>query len=120
MKNNTKVAYEKPSLKFVSLRNEESVANTCWGHHSSGKVLFCDTPGTGYVSFQIKNGSCTLDLINVTYYVNKSDSGTPVASGSDKYNELDNILRKTGGESGNPYKGEGTTVIPGDPLPSWS
>lgn len=60
--------YEKPELKFVALRNEENVANTCWGHHGSGTRLYCDLEGEGWASFQIGGKSCELNLINVLYH----------------------------------------------------
>ena len=31
--------YEKPAMKFISLRSEEAVANTCWGYHRYTAVL---------------------------------------------------------------------------------
>lgn len=104
--------YEKPKMKFVSLRNEEAVANTCWGYHGKSTVLYCDIPGEGYCSFQIGGSSCTLNLINITYYDgnNKASQAT-----SQQIAELEKILRASGGESGNPYSGEGTTVIPDHP-----
>ncbi len=118
--NDVKV-YEKPTLKFVSMRNEDSVANTCWGYHKKGTTLYYDSEGPGWMSFQIQDGSCTLNLINVKYYKNSDDKkGESIPSGSAKYKELDAILRATGGESGNPYAGEGTTIVPGKPDPSWS
>ncbi len=111
-----RIRYEKPAMKFVNLRNEKSVANTCWGHHSSQKRLYYDSPGTGWMSFQIQKGSCTLSLINITYHANNSSSSAPT---SDQVNQLDKALRESGGESGNPYKGEGTVVFE-DPGSNWS
>ena len=35
----TMTKYEKPALKFVELRNEEAVANTCWGYHGTDTKL---------------------------------------------------------------------------------
>ena len=119
--------YEKPELKFVSLRNEDAVANTCWGYHGTTTKLFCDISDKGFVSFQIAAGSCTLNLINVMYYgtdtngdgsITKED--TPIEATESQIQELDNILRNSGGESGNPFKGEGDIVIPVTPDPSWS
>lgn len=104
--------YEKPALKFVSVRNEEAVANTCWGYGGTDTKLYCDIPGEGYVSFQIGNKKCSLDIINVTYY-DGNGIGTPASS--EQIAALDKILRQSGGESGNPYSGEGSTVIPGTP-----
>lgn len=104
--------YEKPAMKFVSLRSEEAVANTCWGYHGTGTLLYCDIPGEGYCSFQIGGGSCTLNLVNVIYY-DSEQKASPATS--EQLAILDSILRNSGGESGNPYKGEGSTVIPDHP-----
>ena len=119
--------YKKPELKFVSLRNEESVANTCWGHHGTDTNLFCDISGKGFVSFQIAAGSCSLNLINVQYYGEDTNgdgkittNDTPVKATAEQIAELDQRLRESGGDSGNPFKGEGDIVIPGTPDPSWS
>lgn len=32
--------YEKPKMKFVSLRNKKEVANTCWGGHGNQMTWF--------------------------------------------------------------------------------
>lgn len=104
--------YEKPAMKFISLRSEEAVANTCWGYHGTETLLYCDIPGEGYCSFQIGGGSCTLNLVNVTYYDSEKN---PTPATSEQLAILDSILKKSGGESGNPYKGEGSTVIPDHP-----
>lgn len=116
--------YEKPELKFVSLRNEETVAATCWGHHGSDTVLYCDIPGEGYCSFQIGGGSCTLNLINVWYYSDQNGDGEITSdehelANDDQVAALEAVLKAAGGESGNPFKGEGSTVVE-KPDPSWS
>lgn len=108
--------YEKPTLKFVSLRNENAVADTCWGYHGSGKVLYCDIPGEGYCSFQIGGGSCDLNLINVMYY---DSEGISSAATSEQIAALTAAINK-GGNNGQPYKGMGSIVIPDAPHPSWS
>lgn len=119
-------SYEKPKMKFVFLRNEEAVANTCWGHHSSGKTLYCDLPGTGFASFQIANGSCSLNLIHVMYYGQDTDqdgsitsNDTPVPANEAQIAQLKSILEQAGGNSGNPFNGEGT-IVTEKPQPSWS
>ena len=104
--------YEKPKMKFVSLRNEEAIANTCWGYHGTDTVLYCDIPGEGYFSFQIAGGSYKLNAINIRYY---DGEGNGKEYTQDQYNALMSILNSAGGESGNPYKGEGTTIIPDHP-----
>lgn len=104
--------YEKPAMKFVKLRNQEEVANTCWGYHGTDTLLYCDVSGEGYFSFQIAEGPCTLNVINIVYY---DGEGKESAYTETQKNELMRILYESGGESGNPYKGEGTIVIPDHP-----
>lgn len=110
--------YQKPALKFVSLRNEEAVANTCWGGAGTTMTWYYNTSGTGYVSFQIASGSCTLSLINVTYYDGQGNQST-LSSSDALYDELYKALMSSGGESGNPFKGEGVN-FPTTPDTSWS
>ena len=112
MEKMTRERYEKPAVKFVSLRNEEAVAKTCWGYGGTDTVLYCDIPGEGYVSFQIGNKKCGLDLVNVYYY---DSTGNQSIATSDQIKILDQILRGSGGESGNNYDGEGSIVIPDTP-----
>jgi len=115
------INYEKPMLKFVSIRNESKVAATCWGHHSSGKTLFCDTPGIGYMSFQISNGSCDLNVINVVYYDEYSDyqNGTGVAASGAQITALKSYLASSGGSTGQNFTGEKEIIAP-RPDPEWS
>lgn len=115
--------YEKPSMQFVSLRNEETVADTCWGHHGTNTRMYCDVSGEGFLSFRIADGSCTLNIIDVLYHKGHDDKeGTSLTSAIDPdgkmYAELEAILRKAGGESGNPYKGDDIEV--GKPEEKWS
>lgn len=110
--------YEKPRLKFVSLRNENVVAATCWGHAGKGTRLYCDISGEGYLSFQIGEGSCSLNLINVLYHKDENDQGT--GASASQIATLESVLRASGGSSGNPYAGEGSVVLPGAPDISWS
>lgn len=111
--------YEKPSMKFVSLRNEESVANTCWGGKGTDMSWYYDTKGTGYVGFQIAAGECDLNLINVTYYEYKDEPGVPLDSSSDRYAEMYAALKNAGGDAGNSFKGE-EFEFPTRPDPEWS
>lgn len=113
---NSTMTYEKPTMTFVSLRSEDAVANTCWGYHGTNTVLYCDIPGEGYMSFQIGGAECSLDLINVRYH---DGDGNSFDATGDQTAILDGILRASGGASGNPYKGEGSIVIPDNPG-SWS
>ncbi|MDY2814555.1 MAG: hypothetical protein SOU03_11500 [Dorea sp.] len=119
--------YEKPAMKFVLLRNEEKVAATCWGYHGTNTELYCDISDKGFVSFQIGGNSCTLNLINVKYYGSDTDGDgkitkedESVAATNEQIAELDRILRQSGGESGNNFKGEGSVVIPDNPSSEWS
>lgn len=117
MEQEMKKTYKKPNLKFVSMRNEETVANTCWGGHGNSMTWYYDTKGDGYVSFQIGGGKCTLDLSNITYYNGK---GEVITNDGSRDAELEAALKKSGGESGNPFKGEGVDFLPNNPDPSWS
>lgn len=108
----TMTKYEKPALKFVELRNEEAVAKTCWGYHGTDTKLYCDVSGEGYFSFQIAAGSCTLNAINIVYYDGEGNVGSYTQA---QYDELMKILNSANGESGNSYKGVGTTIIPDHP-----
>lgn len=116
--------YEKPELKFVSLRNEETVANTCWGYHGSDTPLYCDIPGEGYCSFQIASGSCDLNLINVRYYSDQNKDGKITSDEWDSATAeqeaaLEAVLKAAGGNKGQPFAGEGSIVVE-KPDPSWS
>lgn len=119
--------YEKPQLKFVSLQNEKAVANTCWGGHNKETTFYCDIEGKGFVSFQIAQGSCTLNLINVKYYGEDTNGDgkitvkdTSVDATEEQRKILNDILVNSGGSTGNNYNGEGTIVFPDRPDPSWS
>lgn len=111
--------YEKPRLTFVSLRDEKSVANTCWGGSGNSMTWYYDTKGKGYVSFQIGGVSCTLNLSNVIYYEEKDGNGTHLSENDVKYQELYAALESSGGDLGNPFKGEGIN-FPHTPDPKWS
>lgn len=98
---------------------KEEIANTCWGGHGNRMTWYYDIKGPGYASFQISGGKCTLTdktFSNVTYYDAK---GNPGSLNGDQYNELLNALKKSGGESGNPFKGEGRE-FPTQPSADWS
>lgn len=107
--------YESPNINFKSIKINEKIANTCWGYHSSSKELYYDYKGTGYIGFYITDNSCSFssDKITVKYYNVPEDEQTKA------YNEFYNAVINSGGESGNPFKGEGTVIFP-DPDPSWS
>lgn len=111
--------YEKPGIKFVETRADQAVANTCWGGHGTDTTWYYDTKGTGYVSFQISGGSCTLNLSSLKYYEYKDEPGVPLSTSDPKYQEMYAALMKSGGDSGNPFKGENFD-FPVRPDPSWS
>ena len=116
-----KTNYEKPEVKLVSIRNDRAVANTCWGGHGNSTTWYYDISGQGYVSFQIGGGKCTLNLYNVTYYDKQNDESPEMLLESDpKYHELYDALMTSGGDTGNPFKGEGLDFIPDNPDPEWS
>lgn len=112
--------YETPDVELVSMRNEKEVANTCWGGHSNSMTWYYDTQGEGYVSFEIKGGKCELNLDKVTYYTDKNAEGQPLDNNSAQYKELVSVLPNSGGNSGNPFHGEGKFVFPEKPGTNWS
>ena len=111
--------YEKPKMKFVSLRNKKEVAYRCWRGHGNRDTWYYDTQGPGYVSFQIGGGECALNLSNVNYYEHRDAPAEKINPDNEKYEELHNALLKSGGAEGNPFKGEGVNFFP-DPNPEWS
>lgn len=113
--------YSKPELKFVELRNEKKVANVCWGGAGTETAWYYDIKDTGYVSFQISNGSCDLNLTNILYYEYQGDVPEPVDKdmNNPKYKEMYNALLESGGDAGNPFKGEDFD-FPTKPDDKWS
>lgn len=121
--------YEKPKMKFVSTRNEEAVADTCWGHHNKGTTLYYDTEGLGYVSFKIASGSCALNLTDVKYHANHNSNGncseecTELSKTDPKTNEvyttLEKALKDAGGNAGQNFNGS-SAYISESPKPEWS
>lgn len=104
-----KKQYEKPFMKMVPLRSNESVANTCWGNHGPETQRYWDIEGKGYVSFYCSGGDCGLtEQTLVVYYYDKKDDDTPelMAPGSTLHSKVFNKLWSSGGDSGNPFKGE--------------
>lgn len=101
--------YEKPSVKMVPLRSNESVANTCWGNHGPTTQRYWDTEGVGYVSFYCSGSSCGLTKQNlVVYYYDKKNDKEPdkVEPGTELHTKVYDKLLTSGGDSGNPFKGE--------------
>lgn len=111
--------YEKPKMKFVSLRNKKEVAERCWGGAGTTDTWYYDTQGPGYVSFQISDGSCDLRLTNVKYYDKQDSEGQIIDTDDSKYVELYNVLLKAQGEKGTPFKGIELN-FPDNPNPKWS
>ncbi|MBC5630258.1 hypothetical protein H8S20_15460 [Clostridium sp. NSJ-6] len=107
--------YISPEIEFKKINIRENIANTCWGYHSSSKELFYDYKGKGYIGFYITGSSCEFGTgkISVKYYNVPEDEQTKA------YNEFYNAVIESGGDSGNPFKGEGSVILP-DPDPSWS
>lgn len=113
---NKAVKYEKPELKFVSMRSEENVADPCWSPNSyQNAELYYDIPGKGYVKFVAKgNGNnCGNAVIEIKEYYN-------ITAAEVNENDLIGqvVIACGGGNSGNPYKG--TSSVAPDPNPSWS
>lgn len=111
-----KMTYEKPKAKFVSLQNQENVADKCWGNHGTGYKYY-DTAGSGFVSFTIAEGSCTADqgALLMYFYEYKGDpEGEQIFEGNPKYDEVyQKIMAESGGSYGQPFKGE--DKFPDDP-----
>ena len=117
-----KKKYESPRIEFHDLQLKEEIANQCWGGSGKGVTWYYDTDGPGFVSFQSDanltgrkkdqgNNCGDLYLCNVRFYTDKSDKvGTPIDSNNPKYTEfynaLEDELRNSGGNAGNPFKGE--------------
>ena len=93
-------------MNFVSLRNESSIAATCWGNHGKSAKYY-DTAGAGYVEFSIADGSCTTQgLLRVLYYDSKGDTEPEqIFAGDKRYDELLKELEGAGGSWGQPFKG---------------
>lgn len=102
--------YEKPSMKIVSLRNQEAVADTCWGNHGTGVFdYFYDGTGKGYIKFQIDGGSCALQTGTLYYYDSDNPSGTALQPGTPEYSKWIEDIKSNGkGNSGNAVQGDGT------------
>ncbi len=120
MRNETKT-YEKPNLKFVNIRNEQAVANTCWGGStgaSGGGVWYYDVTGNGYVKFEMTGGACRgSQAYNIVYYDHNGQQGTVT---SEMITELNNTLAAAAGNAGTPWKGERDGRTPLNPDPAWS
>ena len=51
--------YEKPSMKFTNIRNQQNIAGNCWNLDASGKVTkwYYDYSGQGWIAFHM-GGNC--------------------------------------------------------------
>lgn len=115
--------YEKPSLKFASLRNQEAVADVCWGEHGNTTKFdyYMDKAGAGFYRFSVNTaGNCSLITTDVVYLDGKNDqTPTPILPGTDEYNAfLAKLKKEAGGNDGNPFdKKGGVSENPGE---GWS
>ncbi len=109
-----KQTYEKPEMKFVALRNQDAVANKCWGIHDTNEHYSYDYSGQGYITFTIIGNSCSAEYSTICpTYINVPEEEKAAA-----LQELLNVISQQDGSSAQPWKG--SLVIPGDPDPSWS
>lgn len=115
--NMTMEKYEKPAMKFISLRNEEAVAATCWGNHGTDYTYYCDIQGAGYVSFQIGQGNCSMNLVNVTYYDNEGNSSAASEAQIEALKQT--LIENSNNGKGTNHSAMGSIVLP-DPSPAWS
>jgi len=77
------------------MRLSENIADECWSHASAdkkGNVLYYDTPGAGYVRFELSGSNCNKPGISITF---RSPDNNPLT--------VNDILH--GGNSGEPFKG---------------
>lgn len=99
--------YEKPALKFVSLRAKENVAKECWSptYNPPGKIWYYDPNGKdkGYCSFQVisSGDNCGQVEIRIEEIYNYPEDQKP----TDKY-LIDEICKNAGGNSGQPFSGK--------------
>lgn len=73
------VQYEKPTMKFVDLRNRQVVADTdrCMAQGAQGREdFFYDIPGDGWVWIHKAKQSCSLQQLTYTYVDNTNVEGT--------------------------------------------
>ncbi len=115
-----KETYVSPKMDFEEVMVDNAVANICWGHHASGSTLYADYNGKGggYASFRIENGSCDLNLIDVMYYTAEEPNGRDATS--DEKASLYDYLVKKGGNKGQSFAGEGSSVTIDTPGPGMS
>lgn len=118
--------YEKPRLIFSNVRLNENIADTCWGlteDHNKQVLRYYDVDGTGYVSFNVKQGSgggcANPDAYNITYYRWKGDEEAHSVDGTAYETELESALLKYGGNGGQPYLGI-EVHFPERPSEKWS
>lgn len=119
------LSYEKPQLKFVSLYNREVIADKCWGlHGDTGKFeWYMDKEGLGFYRFSVATAdSCALISTDVVYMEGKNDPDpTPILPNTPEYEKfLAGLKEAAGGNTGNPFNGNGG-ISDGDHIPpSWS
>ncbi len=101
-----KEVYEKPKMTFVSLHNQDNVAEKCWGNHGTGYKYY-DTAGSGYVAFTLENNSCSAESGLIMFFYEGQNDTEPeqIYSGDPRYDEI--FAKVTaGGNYGSPFKGE--------------
>ncbi len=105
--------YEKPSMKFVELRNREAVANPCWNKGDTSTVYYYDSPGTGFISFTVTSSNCSLNDLNINYH------DVPVENQAASRNALIDVIRtKVPGNFGQSW--QQPDDIKDEPDPTWS
>ena len=73
------VSYEKPSMKFVDLRSEQSIAadGPCMPQASHGsRDFFYDRPGDGWVQIRTQGENCNGNTEFIIYIDNPAVEGT--------------------------------------------
>ena len=117
--------YEKPALKFVSLRPKENVADPCWSPsvNSDGTIWYYDPNegDRGYFSFQVipvagkKGNQCGQVKIVIKEKFNYDDPKTEQIEPAPSDTELIALMTNAaGGNSGQPFKtGAGIQDNPG-------
>lgn len=121
--------YSKPVLNFVTLCNEENIAEQCFPG-DKGNTRYFDTLGVGYVSYYSSNqcnGEDQLEFLVITYYVNEEDKtgrilDPNVAEDAVMIKELKDKLYdyKDSNRGFSPFKGENSGFFPPKPGPDFS
>ena len=112
--------YESPKLKFVSLRNEKEVANTCWGYaNQEGENLYYNSPGYGWVVFEVTGNNCK-ETKTLNYKIKGYKDGMTDDQQAAAAKALDNYWNTTGANGGSPFQGSSSEYSETPPGDSWS